>query len=163
MSNVLDVQQDVTTNLQQKTLPSGSPGVSHLSKSWQTPSSLNFPTSGCKTSCPSEYSSWFPVSPELHQAHLGKNRGTLADCKPSAILLVLPTERSDEISHQFNMLESSFCGFSGEEISLVFMGHNELQMSELSIFITPAFLWHLLCCTLLFQACLGVSGVCLLS
>lgn len=58
------------------------------------------------------------------------------------------------------MLESSFCGFSGEEISLVFMEHNELHLSEFSIFITLAFLWHLFCS---FQAWLGDSGVSLLS
>lgn len=141
-------------------MPSGSPGVSHLSKSWQRPWSRNFSTWGYKPICPLEYPSCLPISPELHQAHLDRNRGTLTDCKPSAILLALPTECSDETSHQFVMLESSVCGFSGEEISLVFMEHNELQMSELSIFITPAFLWHLLC---LFQACLGDSGVSLLS
>lgn len=116
-------------------MPSGSPGVSHWLKSWQRPSSLNFSTSGCKPTRPSEYSSFLPVSPELHGAHLDRNRGTLTDCKLSAILLVLPTECSDETTHQLDMLESSFCGFSGEEISLVFKGHNELQMSELSIFI----------------------------
>lgn len=58
------------------------------------------------------------------------------------------------------MLQSSFCGFSGEEISLVFTEHNELQLSQLLIFITLAFLWHLLC---LFQDWLGDSRVSLLS